>query len=315
MNVLAALLLALVPATASQEPAQKGATPARQVYDETADSAAEVKAALARATKENRRVLVVWGANWCGWCVKLADVFAKDKDIARKLQYEYDVVKVDVGQFDKHMDLAASFGADFKSTGIPFLTVLAADGKVLANQETGALELGKEHDPAKVLEFLTKHQAPYRKASELRDEALAAAKADGKTLFLTFGAPWCGWCHRLEGFLARADVAPVFARAFRVQKIDVDRTLGGQELCDAYGGKGSGIPWFVALDASGKTLASSGDSGANLGCPWAPEEVSAFGTFLRKGGASEADAALLLERLGAYRAEVEAAAKAKAQPH
>lgn len=299
----AALLLTLAP-SAPQEP-PKEAPKARQVYDEQADAAADVKAALARAKSENRRVLVVWGANWCGWCVKLADVFAKDAELAKKLLYEYDVVKVDVGNFDKHMELAASFGAEFKSTGIPFLTVLAGDGKVLANQETGALELGEKHDPTKVLEFLTKHQAPYEKASELRERALAAAKADGKKLFLTFGAPWCGWCHRLEGFLARPDVAPLFARTFRLQKIDVERTLGGQELCDAHGGKGSGIPWFVTLDGDGKTLASSGDTGANLGCPWAPEEIATFGTFLRKSGMAEADVAALLERLSAYKAEVE----------
>jgi len=306
-TLLVGLLLALAPLAArAQEPHKEAAKPVRQVYDEAADAKVDVTAALARAKAENRRVLVVWGANWCGWCVKLADVFVQDKDIARKLQYEYDVVKVDVGNFDKHMELAAAFGADFKATGIPFLTVLAGDGKVLANQETGALELGKEHDPAKVLEFLTKHQAPYEKASELRERALAAAKAEGKQLFLTFGAPWCGWCHRLEGFLARPDVAPTFARTFRVLKIDVERTLGGQELCDAHGGKGSGIPWFVALDADGKTLASSGDSGANLGCPWQPEELTAFGAFLRKAGASAADSAHLLERLAAYRAEVEA---------
>jgi thiol-disulfide isomerase/thioredoxin len=312
MKTLAALLFALVPvtATAPQEPAQKDAAPTRQVYDEKADARADVNAALARATKENRRVLVVWGANWCGWCVKLADVFKKNPELASKLQYEYDVVKVDVGQFDKHMDLAASFGADFKSTGIPVLTVLAADGKVLANQETGALELGKEHDPAKVLEFLTKHQAPYLKANELRDGALAAAKAEGKLLFLAFGAPWCGWCHRLEDFLARADVAPIVARTFRVQKIDVDRTLGGQELCDSYAGMNSGIPWFAALDANGKPLATSVDSGSNLGCPWSPEEVAAFGVFLEKAGMVAADRKLLLERLAAFKAELEAKEKA-----
>lgn len=312
MNILAALLFVLVPttATAPQEPAQKSSAPARQVYDEKADARADVNAALARAKKENRRVLVVWGANWCGWCVKLADKFAKDPEIRGKLQYEYDVVKVDVGNFDKHMDLAASFGAEFKSTGIPFLTVLAADGKALANQETGALELGQEHDPAKVLEFLTKHQAPYLKASELRDSALAAAKAENKQLFLAFGAPWCGWCHRLEDFLARADVAPIVARTFRVQKIDVDRTLGGQDLCDSYAGMNSGIPWFAALDASGKPLATSADSGSNLGCPWSPEEVAAFDTFLEKAGMTAADRKLLLERLAAFKAELEAKEKA-----
>lgn len=313
MTLVATLLFALVPALspARQEHQQQGTAPAHQVYDEKADAVLEVKTALTRARAENRRVLVVWGANWCSWCVKLADLCAKDKDVARELLYEYDVVKIDVGNFDKHMELAATFGADFKATGIPYLTVLAADGKVLANQETGALEQGEKHDPAKVLAFLKQHQAPYEKASEVLARALAAAKSEQKKLFLTFGAPWCGWCHRLEGFLARPDVAPAFARTFHVQKIDVERTLGGQELCDAHGGQGSGIPWFVALDENGKTLASSGDTGANLGCPWQPEELAAFGTFLKKAGTSETDVVFLLERLNAYKVEVEGK-KAKA---
>ena len=110
----------------------------RQVYDEKADAKADVTAALARAKAENRRVLVVWGGNWCGWCVKLADVFAKDKDVAKELQYEYDVVKIDIGQFDKHMELAATYAAEFKASGVPYLTVLDGNGKVLANQETGS---------------------------------------------------------------------------------------------------------------------------------------------------------------------------------
>lgn len=37
------------------------------------------------------------------------------------------------------------------------------------------------------------------------------------------------------------------------------------------------------VDLIGRSL------GANLGCPWQPEEITAFGTFLKKAGTSEAD--------------------------
>ena len=57
------------------------------VYDEKADARADLKAALARAQKENKRVLVQWGANWCGWCIKLHDVFKSDKEIADRSRF------------------------------------------------------------------------------------------------------------------------------------------------------------------------------------------------------------------------------------
>ena len=114
----------------------------------------------------------------------------------RKLLYEYDVVRVDVGRHDKNLDLATSFGVDLKASGIPFLAVLAADGppgpqaRVLANQETGSLESGEKHDPKKVLEFLTKHQAEYLMAEDLYRSGLKSAEEQKKRVFLIFGAPW-----------------------------------------------------------------------------------------------------------------------------
>jgi hypothetical protein len=47
------------PAPKEQEP-QKPPAP----FDERADARKDIAAALARAKKENRRVLIEWGANW-----------------------------------------------------------------------------------------------------------------------------------------------------------------------------------------------------------------------------------------------------------
>ena len=269
---------------AQDRSAQEGKTkPA--VYDEQADARADLKAALARAQKENKRVLVQWGANWCGWCIKLHDVFKSDKEIARELLYEYEVVLVDIGKHDKNLDLAQELGAAMDQ-GVPFLTVLDASGKPLVQQETGALEVQGQpkHDTAKVLEFLKAHQAPQLDAQVVYDAALKRAQAENKRVFLHFGAPWCGWCHRLEAWMADGKVASVLGKDFVDLKIDEDRMVGGKELyARLRGDRKAGLPWIVFLDAQGKELAAGNDldtQGGNVGFPQADEEVAWFGKML-----------------------------------
>ena len=178
-------------ATRGQEPAPStAATKPASIYDANADARAEIAAALATAKKDDKRVLVVYGADWCGWCRKLHDLFKTDPEIRRLLLYEYEQVRVDIGKFDHNMELAEGYGADLHSGGVPYLTVLDADGKVLTNQNTGDLEAGPRHDPAKVKAFLEKWPAVPREAERVLAEALARAEAAGKMVFLHLGAPW-----------------------------------------------------------------------------------------------------------------------------
>src|SRR5262245_56186086 len=147
-------LTAVLPQAAEAAPSAQEVKKETPVYDEAANARAEVAAALARAKKENRRVLIQWGANWCGWCKWLAATMKKDPEVARKLLYEYDVLHVDVGQFNKNLDFAKELGAQFKS--IPFLTILDQDGKPLVQQNTEPFELkeeaaGNHHDPKKLV--------------------------------------------------------------------------------------------------------------------------------------------------------------------
>ncbi len=255
------------------------------IYDESADGAAQIEAALASAKKENRRVLIQWGANWCGWCHLLHGVFENDADVKRELLYEYDLVLIDIGKWDKHLDLAAKYQADFKANGVPYLTILDGDGNVIANQETGSLEVGDHHDPAKVLAFLEKHQAEFLSAESIYNEGLAKAQSEGKRAFIHFGAPWCGWCHKLEDWMARDDVAEILAKDFVDVKIDTDRTIGGADLHKQMtDNKSSGIPWFAFVDGEGEVIADSFalPEGGNLGCPYSDEEIAAFGKMLEK---------------------------------
>ncbi len=277
-----------IAAPARSQAAQEKKAPA-PVYDEAADARADVAAAVARAAKENQRVLIQWGANWCGWCKFLHGTMTTDKGLQKEILYEYEVVHVDVGRFDKNMDLAKDLGADFDA--IPFLTVLDGSGKALVQQNTEPFEAtvdGKQgHDPKKLLEFLTQHQAKHLDAAATRDAALARAKAEDKRVFLHFGAPWCGWCHKLEGWMAQPEVAALLGKEFVDLKIDTDRMVGGGDMMKALrlaaGLKDNGgIPWMVFFDASGTPITNSEGPEGNTGFPYQESEIAHFVTMLEK---------------------------------
>jgi thiol-disulfide isomerase/thioredoxin len=240
---------------------------------------------VADAKKNEKRVLVQWGANWCGWCHLLHEKMAKDPALAKELLYEYNVVLVDIGRFDKNKDLAKELGADFK--GVPYLTILGADGKAITNEDTEQFELADKskpgHDAAKLMECLKKNESKTTSAADLYSAALARAKETNKRLFLKFSAPWCGYCRMMAKWMDRDDVSPILGKAFVTLTIDQDRNAGGKAMLEEMSqGHSGGIPWFVFLDGEGKPLANSNapnpkdPAGSNVGFPLEDNEIAHF---------------------------------------
>lgn len=274
------------------------------IYDESANAEEQLQAALIRAKKENRRVLIQWGANWCGWCHYLHELMKSNQEIARKLMYEYDVVLVDIGKMDKNLDLLERFEVDLKTNGVPFLTVLDTNGNVVVNQETSVLEKEDKddpgHKPEAVLEFLSKYSAEPLEARELLATATEKAKSEHKIVFLRWGAPWCGWCHRMDAWMENPDVHSILNSAFVHLKIDTERMIHGQELLDEYCSEPSGIPWFVFIDPNDqKVLATSDGPQGNVGFPFEDFEIDHFCDMLGKcnGRISDAQIASLKKSL------------------
>src|SRR4051812_12683729 len=58
-------------------------------------------------------------------------------------------------------------------------------------------------------------------ANEILTAAKTRASAEKKTIFVHFGASWCGYCKKLDAFLERADIKPVFEKYFVPVKLVV----------------------------------------------------------------------------------------------
>jgi thiol:disulfide interchange protein len=124
------------------------------IYDESADGSKQIADALALAGKDGKRVLLQFGANWCGWCRKLHSLFDTDKEIAARLKSDYVVVLIDVNKGHNN-EVDAKYGHP-THFGLPVLLILDADGKQLTTKDSGELEEGDHHSPAKVMAFLDK---------------------------------------------------------------------------------------------------------------------------------------------------------------
>ena len=122
--IVAVAMLAALTAMA-QTPAP---VPAWRGYDEAADARADIEQGRAQAAASGKRVLVVFGANWCGDC-RVLDTAMKQGRLKALMDGRYVVVKVDVARFDKNVDIAQRYGVPLKK-GIPTVAVLAADGSV-----------------------------------------------------------------------------------------------------------------------------------------------------------------------------------------
>ncbi|MFC6522556.1 thioredoxin family protein [Undibacterium arcticum] len=127
-------------------------------YDEKADANADLKQALSQAKSSNKKVLVVFGANWCPDCREL-DKALHGKSAAL-IDGKFIVVKVDVGQFDKNLELAKSYGNPIKK-GIPAAVLLTSDNQVLYASKGGELSDARHMGDNGVYDFfnqvLNKH--------------------------------------------------------------------------------------------------------------------------------------------------------------
>ena len=125
----------------------------KNIYPADADAHAEIKEAEEKAATEHKRVLLVFGANWCFDCHVL-DLAFQRPDLAPLVASSYEVVHVDLGPDEKkNSDLVAQFAVPLDK-GIPALAVAESDGKLVVSQKNGEFEDARSLTPEALLEFL-----------------------------------------------------------------------------------------------------------------------------------------------------------------
>lgn len=124
------------------------------IYDEAADAKAAIRATLAEAEKAKLPVLVVFGANWCGDC-RMLDMTFKTGPSAPLIAKSFKVVKVDVGRFERNVDIAEAYRVPLKK-GIPAVAVLSPQGQLLYATEGGELADARKMGDQGVYDFFSR---------------------------------------------------------------------------------------------------------------------------------------------------------------
>jgi len=127
----------------------------KDIYPASADAHAEIKAAEEKAAKEHKRLLLVFGANWCFDCHVL-DLAFQRPEFSSLIAANYEVVHVDLGpEEQKNPDLVQQYEIPLDK-GIPALAVAESDGKLVVSQKNGEFEDARGLTPDVLLEFLNK---------------------------------------------------------------------------------------------------------------------------------------------------------------
>lgn len=109
-----------------------------EIYPSPSEAKADIAAAIAAAARDHKRVLLDFGGNWCSDC-HILDATFRYTEVARLLKPNFEVVHVNIGEYDQNLDLAAKYEIPLKR-GVPELAVLDANGNLLVSQKNADFE-------------------------------------------------------------------------------------------------------------------------------------------------------------------------------
>jgi len=127
----------------------------KDIYPANADAHAEITEAEEKAVRERKRLLLVFGANWCFDCHVL-DLAFQQPELASILAENYEVVHIDLGpEEEKNADLVRAYEIPLNK-GVPALAVADSDGKLVVSQKNGEFEDARGLTTEALAEFLNK---------------------------------------------------------------------------------------------------------------------------------------------------------------
>jgi thioredoxin-related protein len=123
------------------------------IYNPQANAQADIDAAVAKAKKENKHVLVQVGGNWCIWCIRFHNLLDSVPELKTYLNKNYEMVLLNWSPENKNEAILKKFKYPGRF-GFPVFLVLDGDGQLIHTQNSAYLEEGKGHSPKKIMDFL-----------------------------------------------------------------------------------------------------------------------------------------------------------------
>lgn len=137
---------------ALQAPAQLRMVPDTPIYDDNADAKKEIREGLSKAKIQNKRLLLVFGANWCYDCHVL-DYRFHQPEIEPIVDKSFIVIHVDIGEGEKNVDLANKYKIPL-NRGVPAIAVVDKSGTLLYSQQSGEFAPARRLPPQNFIAFL-----------------------------------------------------------------------------------------------------------------------------------------------------------------
>ena len=128
------------------------------LYPADADAKKEIAGALEKAVAEKKRVILIFGGNWCYDCHVL-DQALHEGEAGNIVKQSYLLVHVDIGEGDKNLDLVKKYNIPLDK-GVPALAVLKSDGGPIYWSGVGEFEAARSMTKSALVAFLNHWKGP-----------------------------------------------------------------------------------------------------------------------------------------------------------
>jgi thioredoxin-related protein len=155
--LLAVLLLASAsfgqkPTPANDDGVLAPVTAKKDLYPDDAIAKKEIADALKQASIEKKRVMLIFGGNWCYDCHVL-DRALHEGAAGKIVKESFLLVHVDIGEGNKNLDLLKLYRIPLDK-GVPAVAILDREGKLLYSSGEGEFEAARSMMKKDLVRFL-----------------------------------------------------------------------------------------------------------------------------------------------------------------
>lgn len=126
-------------------------------FNPSANPNSDLQAAIAVAKKQNKRIILDVGGEWCSWCHEMDRFITRNTELNKLRAENFIWLKINFSEENKNEAFLANYP---QIKGYPHLYVLEKDGSFIYSKDTSELEDGvKSYNLQKFTGFLKEYSA------------------------------------------------------------------------------------------------------------------------------------------------------------